>query len=91
MTKIKEKNNKSDVHSHIDNAYSIFKDALPRNYVDQVLRKIPNDSSLTSGIIRNIRNRVHEYPMTRINVINALVEIANEYQADLKKLEKLSK
>jgi hypothetical protein len=92
MTKIIEKTKQSDVHSHIDKAYPLFADRLPANYVDKVFLKIPNDKTLTSGIIRNIRNRVSLYPVSRIDVIIALVEIANEYQeelsANLKKLEK---
>ena len=91
MTKIKEFNNKTDVHLHIDKAYKIIEGKLPPEYVEKVFQKITNDRSLTSSIIRNIKNRTTTYPQSRVNVINALVEIANEYQADLENLKELTK
>ena len=41
-------------------------------------------------MIRNLKNRVTKYPKTKINVLNALVEVANEYQDDLKNLKDLT-
>lgn len=91
MTNIKEKNNKTKMRSHIDKAYEIIKDNLPDMYVDLVKQKLPNDLTLTSGVIRNVKNRVQEYPMSRIAVLNALVEISKEHTKECEKLEKLTK
>lgn len=90
MTNITLKGQKTDVQLHIDKAYAIIKNNLPSNYVKKVQAKI-DDPSLTAGIVRNLKNRVTIYPKTKINVLNALVEVANEYQADLKNLEQLTK
>lgn len=90
MTNITDFKQKTDVQMHIDKAYEIIKNNLPSNYVKKVHAKI-NDPELTDGIIRNLKNRVTKYPKTKINVLNALVEVANEYQADLKNLEILTK
>ena len=80
MTKIIEKNKKTDVQIHIDKAYEIIKDNLPIGYVEKVQLKLPNDKTLTVGIIRNVKNRVSKYPNSRLEVLNALVEVANEYK-----------
>lgn len=90
MTNITEKNNKTDVQLHIDKAFVIINRNLPNDYANLVLEKI-DDVSLTTGIIRNIKNRVTKYPSTRINVINALVEVALKYQSEVKKLKRLTK
>jgi hypothetical protein len=90
MTKIIEKNNKMKMRLHIDKAYEIIEDNLPDMYVDLVKLKLPNDLTLSSGVIRNIKNRVQQYPMSRIAVLNALVEISNEHTAECKKLEQLT-
>ena len=91
MTKKIEKNKKTDVQMHIDKAYLLIKDKLPRNYVEKVYLILPDDKTLTDGIIRNTKNRVHEYPVSRINVLNALVQISKEYSTELKTLKKLTK
>ena len=89
MTNITENKEKQDVQMHIDKAYEIIKNNLPSNYVKKVHAKI-QDSDLTDGMIRNLKNRVTKYPKTKINVLNALVEVANEYQDDLKNLKDLT-
>lgn len=86
MTNITEKNKENDMHSHIDKAYDLIKDSLPDNYVRLVMEKLPNEPGLTSGIIRNLKSRITKYPSTRINVLNALVEVAKEYKVDCNKL-----
>lgn len=91
MTNIIKENKKKDMHLHIDKAYKIIENNLPSNYVDKVLNKLKGDATLTAGIIRNMKARVTEYPNTRINVLNALVEVAKEYQKDIKQLENLTK
>ena len=89
MTNIKEKKNKSDVHSHIDTAYKIIDEHLPANYVALVKEKL-SDDTISDGIIRNIKHRVSKYPATRLNVINALVEIALEHKFEKERLAVLT-
>jgi uncharacterized protein YktB (UPF0637 family) len=89
MTNITENKTKTDVQMHIDKAYEIIKNNLPSNYVKKVHAKI-QDPELTDGMIRNLKNRVTKYPKTKINVLNALVEVAHEYQEDLNNLQKLT-
>ena len=89
MTNIIENKDKTDVHLHIDIAFEIIKGNLPKGYVEKVLLKITNDPTLTSGVIRNTKNRIPNYPVKRINVINALVEIAQEYIKETEALKKL--
>ncbi|WP_298119307.1 hypothetical protein [Flavobacterium sp.] len=91
MSKIIEKKKQNDVHSHIDRAYSIIEGNLPRNYVEKVYEILKDDKTLTDGIIRNTKNRVHQYPSSRINVLNALVQISKDYAVELEKLEQLTK
>lgn len=86
MTKITEKSNKQDVQMHIDKAYEIIKDSLPVGYVEKVLSKLKSDKTLNAGTVRNIKNRISKYPFSRLDVLNALVEVANEYQASVQKL-----
>ena len=89
MTNITENKQKTDVQMHIDKAYEIIQNNLPSNYVKLVQEKL-EEPDLSSGIIRNLKNRVTKYPKTKINVLNALVEVANEYQEHLKKLRDLT-
>lgn len=89
MTNIIEKTLRSDVHLHIDKAFEIIQGNLPNGYAEKVLLKIQNDSSLTLGVVRNTKNRIPLYPVKRINVINALVEIAQEYIKEKEALRKL--
>jgi hypothetical protein len=89
MTNIKQNDKKKDVHSHIDAAYLIIEQHLPANYVQTVIEKL-TDPTLTEGIIRNIKHRVTKYPATRLNVINALVEIALEHKSQKEKLASLT-
>lgn len=89
MTKIQTKSHSKDVHSHIDKAYLIIDGKLPDYYVKAVKSK-PSCKNVSSGIIRNTRNRTTLYPINHIHVINALVQVANEYQNELEKLATLT-
>lgn len=77
------------MHLHIDKAYEIIKDNLPSNYVRLVRDKL-NEDDLSDSMIRNIKNRIVQYPKVRINVLNALVEVAYEYNKDLNQLKNLT-
>ena len=87
MTNIAQKNTKQSMQLHIDKAYDIIKDSLPDNYANRVLEKLKDDTTLTTGIVRNIKKRITSYPSSRINVLNALVEVAKEYQKELELLK----
>jgi 3-dehydroquinate synthetase len=87
MTNIKRKSNQQDVHSHIDKAFIIIDEHLPNVYVDKVLEKLKG-KEITSGMIRNVRNRSQSIE-NRIEVVNALVEVALEHKAEKEKLKKL--
>ena len=89
MTKIIEKNKQKDVHLHIDKAYAIIGEHCPMNYTEKVMEKM-SDPSLTSAIIRNLKHRVTRYPISRIPVLNALVEISLQHKADKEKLSRLT-
>lgn len=82
-----QKSKTNDVQMHIDNAFEIIDEFLPTQYVDKVLEKLPENTSTTKGVIRNIRNRTNKNASRRIDVLNALVEVALENKMDLEKLK----
>jgi hypothetical protein len=69
MTNILNNTKGKDVQLHITKAYKIIDEYLPFNYVEQVLRL---QRSITKSIIRNVKKK----HTTRIDVINAMVEVA---------------
>jgi hypothetical protein len=86
MTNILNNTKGKDVQLHITKAYKIIDEYLPFNYVEQVLRKLPKDSSITKSIIRNVKKK----HTTRIDVINAMVEVALENKKQISKLKRLT-
>ena len=70
-------NKKINMQSHIDKAYKTIEEYLPANYIERVMLKIPVGISVSKGTIRNIKNRSQE-PDSKIEVLNALVEVALE-------------
>jgi hypothetical protein len=76
MTNIVIKKKEEDVQTHIDKAYEIIDNYLPINYVKYVLEKLPENTKITSGMIRNVKNKVSK----RIDILNAMVEVALEYK-----------
>ena len=62
------------MQTHIIKAYDIIDKHLPINYVQDVLNKFPQDTKITKGIIRNVKNGTNK----RLDVLNALVEVALE-------------
>lgn len=59
---------------HINKAYEIIEAHLPFNYTTEVLKKLPPDSGITSGMIRNVKQKLSK----RIDILNAMVEVALE-------------
>jgi hypothetical protein len=86
MTNITKKNKEENVQMHIEKAYKIIDNYLPVNYVDAVLKKLPKDTDVSKGIIRNAKKKLSK----RIDVINALVEVALDNKALQDKLKKLT-
>lgn len=70
------------MHLHIDKARTIIAEYLPTEYVDKVLEKLPADSKVSKGTIRNVKNKLSD----RLDVLNAMVEVALEHKALQEKL-----
>ena len=67
---------------HIDKARLIIAEFLPSEYVEKVLAKLPKDSNISKGTIRNVKNNLSN----RLDVLNAMVEVALENKALQEKL-----
>lgn len=85
MTKLIKNNTCKDMDLHIQKAYTIIDNHLPFNYTGLVLAKLPPNSGVTKGIIRNVKNRLSP----RIDVINAMVEVALENKKQNENLKEL--
>jgi hypothetical protein len=86
MTNITNNNQGDDVQLHIDKAYEIIDNHLPFNYVEAVLNKIPKEANVSKGMIRNTKKKLSK----RIDVINAMVEVALENKALVDELKRLT-
>ena len=86
MTNIIKNKKKEDVQTHIDIAYEIIDTYLPKSYVDQVFKKLPKNSTVTSGTIRNVRAKLNN----RLDVLNALVEVALDNKVNIENLKNLT-
>lgn len=82
MTNIIINNKQIDMDVHIEKARSIIVEYLPSEYVEKVLEKLPLDSKVSKGTIRNVKNKLSN----RLDVLNAMVEVALEYKALQEKL-----
>lgn len=87
MTKIKEKIKNQDVQLHIAKAFIIINEHLPDNYVQEVLKKVP---TVSAGIVRNVKNKSNRITENRLNVVNALVEVALNNKEEKLKLKSLT-
>lgn len=86
MTNITNNTKGEDVQLHIEKAYKIIDEYLPFNYVEEVLKKLPKDTSITKGIIRNVKKK----NTSRLDVLNAMVEVALDYKKQMARLKKLT-
>ena len=86
MTNITNNTKGKDVQSHIDKAYKIIDEYLPFNYVEDVLKKLPKGNSITKSIIRNVKKK----NSSRLDVLNAMVEVALDNKTQMAKLKKLT-
>ena len=82
MTNIIINNKQKDMQLHIEKARTIIAEYLPSEYVDKVLEKLPADSKVSKGTIRNVKNKLSN----RLDVLNAMVEVALENKVLQEKL-----
>jgi hypothetical protein len=82
MTNIIINNKQKDMDVHIQKARLIIAKYIPSEYVDKVLEKLPADSKVSKGTIRNVKNNLSN----RLDVLNAMVEVALENKALQEKL-----
>lgn len=87
MTNILTNINNDDVQTHIDKAHELIDMYLPTAYVEEVLKKLPEGHSISKSTIRNVRAKS---TTTRLEVLNALVEVAIENKNNIEKLKKLT-
>lgn len=79
------KNTKAkDVQLHIAKAYAIIDQYLPRDYVAEVREKLPKGSTISVTSIYNARKKMSK----RIEIINAMVEVALKHKKLQEKLAK---
>lgn len=84
MQTIPNKTKLKDVQLHITKAYEIIDQYLPRDYVGEVLKKLPKDSNISAQSIYNARKKMSK----RIEIINAMVEVALRHKKLQEKLAK---
>jgi hypothetical protein len=82
MTNIIINNKQKDMQLYIDKARVIISEFLPTEYVEKVLAKLPKNSNISKGTIRNVKNNLSN----RLDVLNAMVEVAKENKALQEKL-----
>lgn len=75
-----------DMQLHINKARKIIDEYLPTEYVDKVLAKLPKDTRVSKGTIRNVRNDLNN----RLDVLNAMVEVALDNKKLQDKLKRLT-
>jgi hypothetical protein len=85
MTNIKQKVTLSNVKTHIEKAFEIIDEFLPSPYVDKVLAILPEPKPKKS-YVRNVRYRVTAAHDNRIDIINALLQVAKDNKAAIEKL-----
>lgn len=90
MTKIIKKNKSIDISTHINKSYDIINAFLPKRYVPLVQTKF-KEQPPSSQLIRNVRCRYKEYHINNIEIVSALVEVAQEQELKVKKLKQLIK
>lgn len=75
-----------DMELHIEKAYLIIDKHLPFNYTNLVMAKFPKEACVTSGMIRNVKKGATK----RIDILNALVEVALENKKLLENFKELT-
>ena len=93
-TMLQQKKQTKNMHLHIENVYGFLDEHLPYSYVDEVISimkkkrgvKLPSKST-----IRKVRSRTSPSHEKRLDILNALVDLAKRNKSDKEKLtEKIS-
>jgi hypothetical protein len=87
MQTLPKYNKAKDVQVHIKKAYEIIDQYLPRDYVSQVYEILPKDTTISVQSIYNARKKMSK----RIEIVNAMVEVAMKYKKMQEKLAKTIK
>ena len=85
-TKIRKITTSENVQMHIEKAFVIINEWLPREYVADVNAKLPTNKKASKYMLHNVRQK----KSLKIEIINAMVEVALENKKQLEKLEKLT-
>ena len=72
------------MQTHIESAFEIIDNYLPDRYVSSVMNKLPKNHSINASTIRNVRLK----KSNRVDIINAMVEVALENKKQLEHLKK---
>lgn len=88
MTNLIKENVQNNMQIHIDKAYKLIDTYLPYEYVKLVKEKLPG-TNVSSQQIRNVRNRINTSVERRLDIITALVEVANDNRSAVNKLKKV--
>jgi hypothetical protein len=86
MPKIRKNTTSKGVQTHIEKAYKTLDDWLPRNYVLEVHQKLPKGKNISRGTMHNVRQK----KSLRLDILNAMVEVALENKQQIEKLKKLT-
>lgn len=85
MTNIIINNKQKDMELHIKKARAIIDEFLPAEYTEKVQKKLAY-KQVSNGTIRNVRNGLSD----RLDVLNAMVEVALEQKEQQEKLIRLT-
>jgi hypothetical protein len=86
MTNITIKNKDKNMQMHIEKAYQIIDNHLPFNYVEAVIKKLPENTEVSKGMIRNTKKKLSK----RIDILNAMVEVALENKELVENFKKIT-
>jgi hypothetical protein len=86
MSKINKNNKQTNVQTHIESAYVIINAHLPTIYASSVQEKLKKKGipNVSSSMIRNVKNKTN----LRLDILLALVEVAQENEQTIKDLKK---
>ncbi|WP_026730173.1 hypothetical protein [Flavobacterium denitrificans] len=83
MQTVLNNTNSKDVQLHIDKAYKIIDEYLPENYVEAIINILPKELNVTKPMIYNVKRKASK----RLDILNAMVEVALENKSALEKLK----
>lgn len=86
MTVLPINTTSQDMDLHIEKAYKIIDEYLPFNYTYLVMAKLPKELGVTSGMIRNVKKGATK----RIDILNAMVEVALDNKKLLENFKELT-